>query len=298
MLPPLLLPLLWAGSLAQYPRYRLRMPKSVLVPEGLCVLVPCQFHYYFGLKSGSVSGSWFREGSESLRDLPVATNNPQQQVREETRGRFSLLWDPQTRNCSLHIRDARRGDSGSYFFYMHPESSRRNFYWNQVTVYVAALNHTPDVFMPGTLESGRPSNLTCSVPWACEQGTPPIFSWAGASVSHLDPAVTSSPVLTLSPRPQDHGTALTCQVMLPGAGVTVERTVRLNVTDSARSPTAGVSLGAGSGKPGPVAEVVLVTIVEVAVKVLLLGLCLIFLRLSYHRMKVARPKVDLDAVMS
>lgn len=84
--------------------------------------------------------------------------------------------------------------------------------------------------MLGTLESGCPNNLTCSVPWACEQGTPPIFSWMGVSVSYLDSTITSSSVLTLSPRPQDHGTNLTCQVMFPGAGVTVERTIQLNIT--------------------------------------------------------------------
>ncbi|XP_033621809.1 myeloid cell surface antigen CD33-like [Fukomys damarensis] len=277
------------------------MPKSVSVQEGLCVLVPCRFSYpYFALKTGSVFGFWFREGSESLHDLPVATNNPQQQVQEETRGRFRLLWDAQTRNCSLHIRDSRRGDSGLYFFNTGREKFRRSFYWNKITVHVTALTYTPDILIPGTLESGHPSNLTCSVPWACEQGTPPIFSWAGASVSHLGPTIMNSAVLTLSPQPQDHGTNLTCQVLLPGAGVTVERTVQLNVTYSAKSSTAGVSLGRGSGKPGPMAEVVLVAIAEVAVKILilLLGLCLIFLRLSYQRKKVARPEVDLDAVMS
>uniref|UniRef100_A0A8C9PY75 Ig-like domain-containing protein n=1 Tax=Spermophilus dauricus TaxID=99837 RepID=A0A8C9PY75_SPEDA len=73
-------------------------------------------------------------------------------------------------------------------------------------------------------------NLTCSVPWACEQGTPPTFSWEGPSVSSLGPNITHSSVLTLTPRPQDHGTNLTCQVKFPAAGVTTERTIQLNVT--------------------------------------------------------------------
>ncbi|EHB11803.1 Sialic acid-binding Ig-like lectin 9 [Heterocephalus glaber] len=99
-----------------------------------------------------------------------------------------------------------------------------------VSVRVTALTHIPGILIPGTLQPGRPSNLTCSVPWACERGTPPIFSWAGASVSHLDPVVTSSPVLTLTPRPQDHGTALSCQVTLPAASVTTRTTVQLNIS--------------------------------------------------------------------
>ena len=84
--------------------------------------------------------------------------------------------------------------------------------------------------MPETLESGRPRRLTCSVPWACERGTPPVFSWASAALPALGPRTPLSSVVTLTPRPQDHGTSLTCQVMFPASGVTVGRTIQLNVT--------------------------------------------------------------------
>ena len=68
------------------------------------------------------------------------------------------------------------------------------------------------------------------MPWACERGTPPIFSWMSAALTSLGPRTHLSSVLTLTPRPQDHGTNLTCQVKFPAAGVMVERTVQLNVT--------------------------------------------------------------------
>lgn len=84
--------------------------------------------------------------------------------------------------------------------------------------------------MPETLESGRPRRLTCSVPWACEWGTPPVFSWTSAALPTLGPRTPLSSVVTLTPRPQDHGTSLTCQVMFPASGVTVGRTIQLNVT--------------------------------------------------------------------
>ncbi|XP_044235961.2 sialic acid-binding Ig-like lectin 5 isoform X1 [Ursus arctos] len=93
-----------------------------------------------------------------------------------------------------------------------------------------SLTHTPDILIPETLERGRPGNLTCSVPWACEQGTPPIFSWTSAALTALGPRTHLSSVLTLTPRPQDHGTNLACQVYFPAAGVTVERTSQLDVT--------------------------------------------------------------------
>ena len=93
-----------------------------------------------------------------------------------------------------------------------------------------ALTHLPTFSIPGTLESGHPRNLTCSVPWACEQGTPPTITWMGASVSSLEPTISRSSMLSLIPKPQDHGTSLTCQVTLPGAGVTTTRAVRLNIS--------------------------------------------------------------------
>uniref|UniRef100_A0A671ERB4 Ig-like domain-containing protein n=1 Tax=Rhinolophus ferrumequinum TaxID=59479 RepID=A0A671ERB4_RHIFE len=72
--------------------------------------------------------------------------------------------------------------------------------------------------------------LTCSVPWACERGTPPIFSWTSAALASLGPRTLLSSMITLTPRPQDHGTNLTCQVKFPAVDVTMERTIQLNVT--------------------------------------------------------------------
>ena len=84
-----------------------------------------------------------------------------------------------------------------------------------------ALTHQPHVRSPGALEPGRQGNLTCSVPWACERATPPIFSWTSAAPSSLGPRTPFSSVLTLTPRPQDHGTRLTCQVKFPTSGAMV-----------------------------------------------------------------------------
>ncbi|KAF4011293.1 hypothetical protein G4228_002451 [Cervus hanglu yarkandensis] len=298
MLPLLLLPLLWAGewtagrgwagrgsadprfpagSLAQDPRYRLDMQPSVSVQEGLCVRVPCSFSY------SPVHGFWFREGAHEIMDAPVATNKLDGQVQEETQGRFHLLGDPRNNNCSLEIRDARKSDSGSYFFRVERGSIKWSYKSEQFFLNVTALTHQPHVLSQGALDVGRPGNLTCSVPWACERATPPIFSWTSAAPSSLGPRTPFSSVLTLTPRPQDHGTRLTCQVKFPRSGVMVERTILLNVTWESGTG-AGVTEGAIAG----------------AGVTMLLVLCfgLIFFVVKTYRKKVAKTAVDTEDIYS
>ncbi|XP_036088515.1 sialic acid-binding Ig-like lectin 13 isoform X2 [Rousettus aegyptiacus] len=92
-----------------------------------------------------------------------------------------------------------------------------------------ALSQTPDINIQGTLESGHPRNITCTVPWACERGTPPTFSWIGVNLTPLDLRTPHSSMVTLTPGPQHHGIRLTCRVTFHG-GVSTERTIRLNVS--------------------------------------------------------------------
>ncbi|XP_052020594.1 myeloid cell surface antigen CD33-like isoform X1 [Apodemus sylvaticus] len=280
MLWPLLLLSLCAGSLAQDLEFRLVVPKSVTVEEGLCVHVACSVSYPSITSTfGPVIGSWFRKGDTLHEDPPVATNDPRQLVQKATQGRFQLLGDPQRHDCSLLIRDAQKTDTGVYFFRVVREPFVRYSYRkSQLSLHVTPLSRTPDIIIPGTLEAGHPSNLTCSVPWACEQGTPPTFSWMSAALTSLSSRTTNSSVLTLTPQPQDHGTKLTCLVTFSGAGVTVERTIQLNVT----------------WKLDQMREVVLVAVGEAAVKLLILGLCLVCLIVMFYRRKATKLSVHMD----
>ncbi|XP_032343728.1 LOW QUALITY PROTEIN: myeloid cell surface antigen CD33 [Camelus ferus] len=292
----LLLPLLWAGSLAQVPR--LEVQESVAVQEGLCVRVPCSIRPWgYWAISSPVHGYWFREGASVFQDAPVATNNPDREVLRETRGRFRLLGDPRNNDCSLDIRDARRSDEGSYFFQVEGGSLRWSYMFNRLSLHVTALTHTPNILISGALDAGRPRSLTCSVPWACERGTPPIFSWTSAALTSLGPRTLLSSVLTLTPRPQDHGTNLTCQVMFPTTGVIVERTIQLIVTCAPQNPAVSVCLGDGTGESGTRAGVIQGAIGGAGVT-MLLAVCLgfIFFMVKTYRKKAARPAVGVEDI--
>ncbi|XP_045434835.1 myeloid cell surface antigen CD33 isoform X4 [Pipistrellus kuhlii] len=294
----LLLPLLWAGSMAQDSRYTLHMQSTVTVQEGLCVHVTCKvFYSYEGWDVSTPAHGYWYKGETHENKVLVATNNPDPKLQEETQGRFHLRGDPRTYNCSLDIRDARRTDEGLYYFRLERGGTAKYSYLeNKLSVRVTALNHTPHILTPETLESGRPRNLTCSVPWACERGTPPTFSWTSAAHSSLGPRTHLSSMLTLTPRPQDHGTYLTCQVHFPAAGVTVERTIQLNVTCPPQNPTPGGCLGDGAGELRTKADVVQAAVAGAGITALLAGcLCLIYFVVKTRRKK-ARAAMGMDNI--
>lgn len=96
---------------------------------------------------------------------------------------------------------------------------------------VPELTQKPDVYVPEILEPGRPVAVICVFNWNFEECPAPTFSWLGDAVSGPGPRPKSSyfSVLTLTPRPQDHSTYLTCRVDFSRKGVSTERTARLNV---------------------------------------------------------------------
>ena len=78
-----------------------------------------------------------------------------------------------------------------------------------------------DIQFVEPLEAGHPTKLTCNLSVACAGRHPFLFSWAGDALDEMDPETLHSPELTLTPRPQDHGSNLTCRVTLQGAQVTL-----------------------------------------------------------------------------
>ncbi|XP_066127432.1 sialic acid-binding Ig-like lectin 5 isoform X4 [Saccopteryx bilineata] len=242
MVPLLLLPLLWGGSLQEQPDYELRVQESVRVQEGLCVHVPCYFSYPRSwFSSGTLYTYWYRDGDNTGHKILVATNNGVKSVTTEFRNRF-LLADPKTNDCSLSIRDARMRDTGTYFFRVEKENCGNYSYKEKkLKLQVTALTDKPDIHIPELLEADRSTQLTCSLPGACEGGGPLTFSWVGGALDSLNPQTLHSSVLIFTPKPQDHGTNLTCQVKCAGSSVITQRTVWLNVFYAPRHLIIGIS---------------------------------------------------------
>ncbi|XP_012498474.1 PREDICTED: sialic acid-binding Ig-like lectin 11 [Propithecus coquereli] len=247
LLLSLLLPALGAGSVQKDPGSDLHVPKSVSVQRGLCVLVPCTFSCPRGGcdDSSPAYGSWFKGRPGSKAAALVATNNPSREVPMRAQGRFQLRGDPQSQSCALVVRDARSADAGRYFFRVERGSGVNYTFGNRkaFSLEVTALTQEPDVYVPETLEPGRPATVICVFDGNFEECPAPSFSWAGAALSSRGTGPTTShfSVLSLTPRPQDHDTNLTCRVTFAGSGVSARRTVRLGVAHAPRDLAVSIS---------------------------------------------------------
>ncbi|XP_036152064.1 sialic acid-binding Ig-like lectin 10 [Myotis myotis] len=256
MLLPLLFGVLWGGEWAEgwSPKkaqdpdkgYRLTVEKVVMVPQGLCVRVPCSFSYprEGNTKGAPVQGYWFRDGTEALSGSPVATNDQSRMVHQGARGRFQLLGSPQDGSCSLLLTKARMEDRGFYFFRVEGGTAvRYSFVNNKFFLNVAAPTQEPAVYVPETLEPGRQATAVCVFQFHSEHCPAPTLSWRGAALAPQEIGETTAyvSVLTLTPRRQDHDTDLTCRASFSREGPSFERSVRLNVAYAPETPVISIS---------------------------------------------------------
>ncbi|XP_035868642.1 sialic acid-binding Ig-like lectin 5 [Phyllostomus discolor] len=225
------------------PVYGIELQESVSVQEGGCTIVPCSFpsSWISSHPSDKTYIHWYHSGHHLHSSEVVATNDLTTPVRMETQCRLFLM-DPSTNNCSLSIRDTRKSDAGTYILRVQRQYTHLNDYQEKkLTLRVTDLTQKPDIHIWGSLESGRPTQLSCSLPGSCKGGSPLIFSWVGSALDSLNPKTLHSSVLTFTPKPRDHGTTVTCLVTLAGPGVTTQETIQLNVSYAPQNLTIGVS---------------------------------------------------------
>lgn len=117
--------------------YTLTVQREIVVQEGLCVLVPCNFSYpkEKWTDSHPILRYWFQR-KDKISDPAVVTDNPKKSSLEKTQGRFFLLEDPWKNNCSLDIREIRKEDEGSYYFRMERGKLKFSYIGDTMTLRV------------------------------------------------------------------------------------------------------------------------------------------------------------------
>ncbi|XP_042556080.1 sialic acid-binding Ig-like lectin 11 isoform X1 [Dipodomys spectabilis] len=240
------------GIQLKVPQHQLKVQESVTVQEGLCTLVSCSVHYSQVGWNYSVPayGYWYRRkkssGFSADPSALVATNNPDRRMATITQTTaFHLIGDPGANDCSLRISGAQMGDSGRYYFRLERGDEKFTYKNPLLMVTVTALTQIPDINIKEPLEAGRLSHLRCSMPGTCEGALAPNISWHGLALK-----AHSSQNITVIPRPQDHGSNITCRVILPSTGVSRERTVQLSVFYAPQTVTISSSGGGDTESQG------------------------------------------------
>ncbi|ELK26783.1 Sialic acid-binding Ig-like lectin 5 [Myotis davidii] len=204
MVTLLLLLLLSGESLEEHPGFELQVQESVTVQEGLCVHVPCSFSYPWNSRSSSseLYTYWYWKEDSIWYSPPVASNDPNKPAKGENQGRF-LLPDARNNNCSLHIRDARRSDTGIYIFRMERGSVKYNYQDKMLNLQVTGSLQQQSGFElqvqeSMTVQEGLCVHVPCSFsyPWSSWSSSSKFYTywyWKEDNMQYSKPVASNNP---------------------------------------------------------------------------------------------------------
>ncbi|XP_044847590.1 myeloid cell surface antigen CD33-like [Mauremys mutica] len=199
----LILTLLWRGSLSQKPGFTLKVPQSVSVQEGLCVLIPCTFTYpasYDTDNSGDdnrwarLYGYWYKDRANESQDPPVASSDPSRGVSQETQGRFRLAGELVHGDCSLLISEAQWRDTGRYYFRFKKGTLRYS--------YLSSTDGTDPKLTISVPHPPGPPNITGTLTRNGRPDSPRPGTGLNSSCQRQGPSISCSCSLRSQPPPQ------------------------------------------------------------------------------------------------
>ncbi|XP_075046146.1 sialic acid-binding Ig-like lectin 16 [Mixophyes fleayi] len=208
----IILSLLWKDIICQeVAGYSIQLKDTVYVEEGLCVTVPCTFIAANRMTLKNSRGYWRIQGSSTIKKQS-----------------FHLTGNTDNGDCTLTITDARREDSGTYYFRIEDgelSHIRYNYVHSPLTVTVTDLTQKPEISIPGNIISGQEVTLTCSLPVNCS-GASPIFQWRKEDQKRI---WENSTTVTFTPSQSDHNKSVTCKMTIPSVRKPTQKAINLDV---------------------------------------------------------------------
>ncbi|XP_069802864.1 sialoadhesin-like [Dendropsophus ebraccatus] len=200
--------------------YSIEVLPSVTVQEGLCVTIPCAFTANYRKTFTNSTGYW-----KSDYDTNMASSDTSVPVEKEN---FHLIGNPDNGDCTLKVTDARKQDTGTYFFRFvgNKETDiKYNYLSHKTTLLVTDLTQKPEISNLKNLRVGQKVTLTCTPPGNCD-GTRPTITWWKDNV---DGTWGKSPSITFTPLLSDDKTSVSCEVNYPAVKSSTQKTVILDV---------------------------------------------------------------------
>ncbi|XP_073513724.1 sialic acid-binding Ig-like lectin 14 isoform X1 [Phyllobates terribilis] len=200
--------------------YSIQVEPSVTVQEGLCVIIPCSFTAEYIKTFKNSIGYW-----KSDFDTNIASSDTSVSIVKEN---FHVVGNPDNGDCTLKVTDARKQDTGTYFFRIEGSKEmpiKYNYLSHKLTLLVTDLTQKPEISNLGHLRVGKEVTLTCSPPGSCD-GTDQTITWWK---DNLDRTWGKSSSVTFTPLLSDHKTSITCAVNYPAVRSSTQKTMVLDV---------------------------------------------------------------------